>query len=385
MFLSIIIPVYKVEAYLRECLDSIAASPLDCWEAILIDDGSPDRCPQICDEYAAKDSRFRVIHQDNAGVAAARNAGLDAAQGEWIWFVDSDDVVDMRPVGEMMEWINDNVNENENDTKTVDVHVDVDVPVIKKVDLVMFDLVTFDDNEDTSYDTLKLRNTSLRYADATKMVDVHVDVPVDVSVNKNGFLMNHICYHHPRLWYRRRCLDHHQRPLRFTRGIRLAEDLEFQYKYLTICEHPVKFDVTLYYYRLRNNSATGDVAYRQRAVEDLPVVLKNLAIWTKENDIKPEPWYDYRIMKMLQNLLYSAEKVYETGRISNDTQRNENDNEGVRVEVDVILQKEVREIVKEYRDLGFSFVKKSKIMLATWSVKAYFLFNRSYLKIKGFQ
>ena len=87
MFLSIIIPVYKVEPYLRECLDSVAASPSDCWEAILVDDGSPDGCPQICDEYAAKDKRFRVIHQKNAGVAAARNAGLDVAQGQWCWFI----------------------------------------------------------------------------------------------------------------------------------------------------------------------------------------------------------------------------------------------------------------------------------------------------------
>ena len=102
MFLSIIIPVYKVEPYMRECLDSIAASELDCWEAILIDDGSPDRCPHICDEYAAKDKRFRVIHQENAGVAAARNVGIDIAKGEWIWFVDSDDVVDMRPVEGIM-------------------------------------------------------------------------------------------------------------------------------------------------------------------------------------------------------------------------------------------------------------------------------------------
>lgn len=109
--LSIIVPVYKVEPYLRACLESISASPLDGWEAILIDDGSPDGCPQICDEYADKDSRFRVIRQQNAGVAAARNAGLDVAQGEWIWFVDSDDVVDMRPVESMIEWLKANEKE----------------------------------------------------------------------------------------------------------------------------------------------------------------------------------------------------------------------------------------------------------------------------------
>lgn len=357
MFLSIIIPVYKVEPYLRECLDSVAASPLDCWEVILIDDGSPDGCPQICDEYVAKDKRFRVIHQKNAGVAAARNAGLDAAQGEWIWFVDSDDVVDMRPVDEMVSWLKEH----------------------PETDLVMFDLNTFNDNEETSfdahsYDKLTLRNTSLRNADATKTVDVCVD--------KNDFLMNHICYHHQRLWYRRGWVNHHQQLIRFSQGIRVGEDLEFQYKYLTRCQHPVKFDVTLYYYRLRNNSATGDVAYRQRAVEDLPVVLKNLAVWTKENDVKPEPWYDYRIMKLLQNLLYSAEKVYEMERSSYDTQSYVNDKKNG-VKVNVIVQEEVRDIVKDYRDLGFSFVNNMKIRIAEWNVKTYFLFNKAYLQLKG--
>ena len=92
--ISIIVPVYKVEQYLRRCLDSIASQTFTDWECILIDDGSPDKSGVICDEYAKRDSRFRVIHQENKGVSAARNAGLDAAQGEWIGFVDSDDWVE---------------------------------------------------------------------------------------------------------------------------------------------------------------------------------------------------------------------------------------------------------------------------------------------------
>ena len=92
--ISIIVPVYKVERYLRRCLDSIIAQTFTDWECILIDDGSPDSSGKICDEYAAKDSRFRVIHQENKGVSAARNAGLDAARGEWIGFVDSDDWIE---------------------------------------------------------------------------------------------------------------------------------------------------------------------------------------------------------------------------------------------------------------------------------------------------
>lgn len=90
---SIIIPVYNVAPYLRECLDSVLAQTFVDWEAICVDDGSTDESGAILDEYAAKDKRFRVIHQANGGVARARNAALDVATGEWIQFVDGDDVL----------------------------------------------------------------------------------------------------------------------------------------------------------------------------------------------------------------------------------------------------------------------------------------------------
>ena len=92
--LSIIVPVYKVEQYLHKCIDSILSQPFTDFELILIDDGSPDCCGKICDEYAAKDDRIIVIHQKNRGVSAARNAGLDIARGEYIGFVDSDDWIE---------------------------------------------------------------------------------------------------------------------------------------------------------------------------------------------------------------------------------------------------------------------------------------------------
>lgn len=90
---SIIIPVYNVAPYLRECLDSVLAQTFTDWEAICVDDGSTDGCGVILDEYAAKDKRFRVSHQMNAGVSAARNAALDIAKGEYFLFVDGDDVI----------------------------------------------------------------------------------------------------------------------------------------------------------------------------------------------------------------------------------------------------------------------------------------------------
>ena len=92
-FFSIIIPVYNVAPYLRECLDSVLAQAFTDWEAICVDDGSTDGSGAILDEYATKDERFRVIHQKNAGVSAARNKALDAAKGEWLAFLDADDLL----------------------------------------------------------------------------------------------------------------------------------------------------------------------------------------------------------------------------------------------------------------------------------------------------
>ena len=89
--ISLIIPVYKVEPYLRPCLDSILAQTYHDWEAILIDDGSPDNSGAICDEYVAKDSRFKVIHQENSGISCARNMGLSISSGDYVMYLDSDD------------------------------------------------------------------------------------------------------------------------------------------------------------------------------------------------------------------------------------------------------------------------------------------------------
>lgn len=90
---SIIIPVYKTETYLEKCVSSILQQSYENFEVILVDDGSPDRCPEICDYYRQKDSRVRVFHKQNGGVSSARNVGIAMAKGEYIWFVDSDDYI----------------------------------------------------------------------------------------------------------------------------------------------------------------------------------------------------------------------------------------------------------------------------------------------------
>lgn len=254
IFISIIVPVYNVENYLRECLDSISQLKTVTWEAILVDDGSTDTSGKICDEYAKQDSRFRVIHQKNTGVSAARNAGLDAAKGEWIWFVDSDD--------------------------SINPDFEISNPeVLDDADYVLFDMRKFRDGEELN--SLGHQKSTVKCTD----------------LSKNDFLCKYQCNHHQRLT--------------FSLGTRVGEDLEFQYKYLTRCKRPASLDAVLYNYRLRGGSATQDDSYRRKNVEDLPIVLQHLLEWCKQENVKPEPWLDMRIQQMFQNLLYSASFVKE--------------------------------------------------------------------------
>ena len=107
MKLSIIVPVYRVADTLRRCVDSIISQSFSDWEMILVDDGSPDNCGAICDEYAEKDSRIRVIHQENGGLSDARNAGLKMAKGEFVTFVDSDDYIRQDTYEQVMRYAAD--------------------------------------------------------------------------------------------------------------------------------------------------------------------------------------------------------------------------------------------------------------------------------------
>ena len=100
---SIIVPVYKVEDYIRECIDSILAQTYPYFELILVDDGSPDNCGRICDDYAKGDNRIKVVHKVNGGISSARNAGLEVAKGEWIMHVDGDDWIEPDMIESLIE------------------------------------------------------------------------------------------------------------------------------------------------------------------------------------------------------------------------------------------------------------------------------------------
>ena len=96
---SIIVPVYDVEDYIEKCINSILSQSYGDFELILVDDGSPDNCPAICDSYSKKDKRIIVIHKNNGGLSSARNSGLAVAQGEYCWMIDSDDYISPDALG----------------------------------------------------------------------------------------------------------------------------------------------------------------------------------------------------------------------------------------------------------------------------------------------
>lgn len=104
--ISIIVPVYKVEAYLRECIDSIIGQTYKNWELFLVDDGSPDSCGDICDSYAEADKRISVIHKENGGLSDARNCALEKVSGDYITFIDSDDYISENYLQCMLSYAN---------------------------------------------------------------------------------------------------------------------------------------------------------------------------------------------------------------------------------------------------------------------------------------
>lgn len=104
--ISVIVPIYKVEQYLDECVQSIINQTYKNLEIILVDDGSPDRCPEMCDEYARQDSRIKLIHKKNEGISVARNVGIKVSTGEWLFFIDSDDKISHNCIETLYQQVN---------------------------------------------------------------------------------------------------------------------------------------------------------------------------------------------------------------------------------------------------------------------------------------
>lgn len=240
--ISIVIPVYKIkEEYLCCCMDSCLAQTYDRIEVILVDDGSPDRCGAICDEFAAVDSRVQVVHQPNSGVSAARNAGIARATGDWITFLDADDYFEPDACQRIVEAIQNK----------------------PKLDLVVFSLVK--DYKDRQIPNQSLYEGDRYFAGEEALGRFRRDV-LETQLDSNTLRMT-FCKA-----IKTSILREHG--VLFRKELPLCEDVVFWFEAVQYVTSAYYVDKCLYHYRQVTDSAT--VKYRPNVVREHELLLQNL-------------------------------------------------------------------------------------------------------------
>ena len=216
---SIIVPVYKAEKYFKRCIDSILNQTFSDYELILVDDGSPDNCPEICDKFAESDKRVKVIHKNNGGVSSARNAAIDIAKGEYLMFVDSDDYVE----NQILQYLYDKI-----------VKADADFFLSGLV-------MEFTDINDNVVKSIKYGMPDKEYSVKELLESIRIDFEI-------------ICISGP--WckiYKKSIID--KCNIRFNTSLNLGEDTYFNLMYLDNCEKIITGSGIHYHYSRSNNES----------------------------------------------------------------------------------------------------------------------------------
>lgn len=254
MKISIIIPIYNSEKYLRQCLNSVQSQTFADFEVLLINDGSNDNSGKICDEYAANDARLKVFHKENGGVSSARNLGIDEATGDWICFVDSDDTILKDYLGKLLQ-------ESESENGDVDLVIQGFLKIKgihkKKVDL--GNAVIESNNYEKLFNEKKIQNFGF---------------PFSKLFNRQILIKNHI---------------------RFPENYSIAEDLGFLLRYLKFCKK-IKFQSAHNYQYFQNENSLSN---RLRE----PVIYHN-----RYNDIKNVLQEYYT--EMYNDIFFASDKKY---------------------------------------------------------------------------
>ena len=222
VLVSVIVPIYNVEKYLRECINSIIGQTYAALQIILVDDGSPDGCGAICDEYAAKDERIEVLHCVNGGLSAARNRGLKRCKGKYVFFVDSDD------------WLEENA-----------VQVLVRKSEEEKLDILLYDAISFD--EESPYEQDEENHKYIREHDYHQ---VQSGADMFLAMVKNDEYRSPVQYY----FYLRSFLS--EQRLTFHEGI-IHEDEEFSFFALLQAQRTSHMKDVLYHHRFRRDSIMG--------------------------------------------------------------------------------------------------------------------------------
>lgn len=245
--ISVIVPVYNVEKYIRECIDSIIFQTYNNFELILVDDGTPDNSGHICDDYAKKDSRIKVIHKRNEGVSVARNIGIEVAKGEWITFVDSDDKLEEDALQICSDFIRN-----------------------QSIDLLQFRDTDSNLNDRLIYEEIVPSKQYLR-----------LEHPITVwgSMFKKSIINK---------WN-----------LQFNSNIKIGEDLIFVTNYIKHCKQCLMLNRSLYFYRKNENGATFNMKKNE--------ILKTLDAFSDLKSYTPE--IEVRINNQLIELFCNKEVI----------------------------------------------------------------------------
>lgn len=273
ILLSVIIPVYQVEAFIKQCIESVILQKVDekNLEIILVDDGSYDSCPEICDDYASKYNFIQVIHKENGGLSDARNVGLEVAKGEYVFFVDSDDYISLQMYPEVLQ-------------------------IIQKYhpDMITFDGKVFNESEEASH----IRNTDLI---------VHAKKNSNFLVTGKDFIRNEIRQtnnFHCVVWlniYRREYLLTNN--FYFIKGI-LHEDEAWTPRVILTAESIYYTPSVLYYYRKRAGSITTDISNNKKHIKHLLSIYSELMTYYK-NGVSDKQLYNLLMDNLCKRILYN--------------------------------------------------------------------------------
>lgn len=244
-FLSVIIPVYNVEKYLSQCVDSVLNQHLQDYEIILVDDGSPDQCPQICDQYAAQHSEVHVIHQKNGGLSAARNAGMKAAAGEYIIFMDSDD------------WWNPDVNVQEM-LKSVRSQSSVQMFLFTSHDYID-GVGYYKRNEHQQLDRIRTQKVEYYYQDL--LANGNLEVSACTKILKRNFLLNNELF--------------------FAEGL-LGEDNHWMIRVLRKLQEVAIINQPLYICRISRNDSITHTIKKKNVSDLLNIVQESVSYYQSE-------------------------------------------------------------------------------------------------------
>lgn len=223
---SIAVPVYNAEKYLRQCLDSVLSQSFSDWECILVDDGSSDGSAHICDEYANKDARFRVFHKENAGVSSARNFGIEVASGEYLIFLDSDDFLEKKCLENLLcrQYIPD--------------------------------LTVFAFSKVKGGNVVGIKKLHSIFSDNPEQVK-----EILLSMKADSYTSDAFCFPWNKLL---RLTLIKENDVKFPLDIHLREDEIFMYRYLNACKSLEVLSEPLHFYRITQSGLT----YRKRPCEE---------------------------------------------------------------------------------------------------------------------